>query len=446
MAPPPGGRRDAAHPAAPARRAHAPLALARPFAMQSQTASPEPEARFAHWQRNRHALFAATLCSTLGFSCAWPFLPLVVRDLGIAAHLETWVGYLLGGFFAVSFFLTPVWGALADHFGRKGMVLRAGFGMGLGFAVLPFLGDVRAFLAVFLLVGATNGFVPAALALVAGNTPPAGMGRALASVQMGALLGTTGGPVLGAGLALILPSYRDLFWASALLMLLAGTLTLALVREAAPPAGGPFRPHVLRDLLICLRLPAVPALYGINLVFSMTMFGSTTVVSVYALYLLQGAPAFLGLGIGPWVGLATMALTVTSALAVPFWGRALDRVSPGSVLALALLASVPAALLFPFVQNPLQLTVARAVLGALAVGIQPAALLLMRNAAPAGMDARVLAYATSLNMLGNGAAPFLAGLLGPWLGLRAYFAGIAALLLACGAYWSFGGLRAARAR
>ncbi len=95
---------------------------------------------------------------------------------------------------------------------------------------------------------------------------------------------------------------------------------------------------------------------------------------------------------------------------------------------------------FPFVQSPLQLTGARAALGVLAVGIQPAVLRQVKEFAPAGMDARALALSTSLQMLGNGGGPLLAGLIGPWLGLRAYF-GLNAALLAVGAgLWMWRGL------
>jgi len=95
------------------------------------------------------------------------------------------------------------------------------------------------------------------------------------------------------------------------------------------------------------------------------------------------------------------------------------------------------------VADPLQLTAARFVFGALAVGIQPAVLRLMKAAAPHGMDARVLAFGTSAAMLGNGGAPMLAGAMAPWVGLRSYFVLIAMLLLASLGWWWWRGMRPA---
>jgi DHA1 family multidrug resistance protein-like MFS transporter len=400
--------------------------------------------RFAHWRRNVRALSLGVFASTLGFTIAWPFLPLIVRDLGVTSNLEAWVGFLVGGFFATSFLLTPVWGSLADHYGKRGMILRAGFGMGAGFLLLPFMPGVGWFLPMFLLIGLANGYTPAALALVASNTPPARLGWGLSTVQMAALVGNTLGPALGAGLVQWLPRPVHLFWCSAALLLAGGAIALTRVREAPARPAGPLRLRILADLAICLRVPALPPLFSVNFMVSMTFFGSTTVVSLYTLYLMGGAPSRQGLAVEQWVGLATVALTVSSAAAVPFWGRLLDRFDSGSVLAVSLFLAFAASLWFPFVGGPLELTLARLVLGALAVGTHPATLRLMKEHAPTGMDARVLAFGTSLSMLGNGGAPVLAGLLGPWLGLRAYFGVNAALLLFALGWWWAAVLRPAR--
>ena len=73
--------------------------------------------------------------------------------------------------------------------------------------------------------------------------------------------------------------------------------------------------------------------------------------------------------------------------------------------------------------------------GALLVGIYPAAISLTRAQAPRGMESRVLAYGTSLGALGIGGGPFVAGLVGPVLGLRAHFALNALVVLAVLLFW-----------
>jgi MFS family permease len=70
----------------------------------------------------------------------------------------------------------------------------------------------------------------------------------------------------------------------------------------------------------------------------------------------------------------------------------------------------------------LQLVLARMAFGLTAAGLQTALFHLLRTHAPPGMDARAIAYATAFQFLAMGVAPFLAGLIGPVLGMRAYFA------------------------
>jgi len=51
------------------------------------------------------------------------------------------------------------------------------------------------------------------------------------------------------------------------------------------------------------------------------------------------------------------------------------------------------------------------------------------------MDARALSYVTAIQFLAMGMAPFMAGLVGPMLGLRAYFAISTALMLGALVLW-----------
>jgi MFS family permease len=67
---------------------------------------------------------------------------------------------------------------------------------------------------------------------------------------------------------------------------------------------------------------------------------------------------------------------------------------------------------------------------------------LLKKHAPPGMDARAISYAASFQFIAMGLAPFAAGLVGPVLGLRAYFALNIALTVAGLVLWlRSGGVR-----
>ena len=169
--------------------------------MASPAPDPQPAEEYPHWLLNMWAGFAACAAANIGYSGFYPFLPLIVREMGFTENLEIWVGLLAWMYFATSLLFTPLWGVMADHFGEHSQLLRAGFGMAAGFALLPFAPTLLWLIPPFLLVGACNGFIPACVALQATSTPLRRMGFALSMLQIGSQAGNIIGPLAGAYLA-----------------------------------------------------------------------------------------------------------------------------------------------------------------------------------------------------------------------------------------------------
>ncbi len=412
-----------------------------PPASAPPSAASPGDGAFPFWRTNMRVLFVANLAGSIGFTLYFPFIPLILGELGVGDGVTAWTGYYTAVLYLATMTLMPVWGGLADHFGKRSMMLRSTIGQCIGFTALVFAPNLGALLLGVVWIGASNGFQAGSLALVATNTPTASMGRALSTVQTGSLIGTTVGPVLGGVLAMLLPRYRLLFGVGAVLSVVSTSLVLFRTREAFQRPQTPLRLHILRDLRACLRVPGMGLLYYLLFLFASTFFGSITIVSLFTLELLGGQERYLGIGQELWLSAVTVSLTLSSAAALPVWGRLLDRYEPRrvalSALALCLLAVLP----YPFVRNPLQLVAVRLLLGALAVGLQPALLRLIKEAAPVGFEARALAFGTSLYMLGHGAAPFLAGQMAPSVGLRGYFVFHAAGVASGVVLWALLGVR-----
>ena len=85
------------------------------------------------WQLNLYALLAVLFVAFIGFSFSSPFLPLLVRQLGVTEPkaVALWSGVLigLGPFSAV--ITSPLWGRLADRIGGRVLLLRTVFGFAL---------------------------------------------------------------------------------------------------------------------------------------------------------------------------------------------------------------------------------------------------------------------------------------------------------------------------
>jgi DHA1 family multidrug resistance protein-like MFS transporter len=385
-------------------------------------AAPEDESRqYPHWRSNRRAIPLANLLCGLGFSLAWPFLPLMVRDLGIRENLETWVGHMLLVFYLVAFFVNPVWGSIADHYGRKLMVLRAMLGMGIGMLLVPLAPTPLWFAAALMFIAIFNGFTPAGVALLIANTPPRRIGSTVALAQTGGLVGHALAPAAGAALLAVLDRAHSLYWISGGLMLSGGLLVLLYVSEVKQVVTGPWRLEWLGSLRTLLAVRGIGPLILLGFLFSMMWHGSVTNISVFMLQLLEGRNADAA-SEANWIGAAAMAGALCMLIATPVWGRVLDRAGPARVLMLCGIAAVVTHLPLLVLDTPWQLVLMRAAFGLTAAGMPGAIVYLLRNVSPPGMDARAISYMTAFQFFGMGMAPFLAGLIGPVLTLRAYFA------------------------
>ena len=390
----------------------------------------EESQKYPHWRRNRQVLPFANLVCGLGWSLCWPFIPLMVRDLGVQEHVETWVGYMLLAFYMVSFFVNPLWGSISDHYGRKPMVLRAMLGMGVMMLLVPFAPTPLWFAALMMLIAIFNGFTPAGVALIVANTPPARIGSTVSLAQTGGLVGQVVGPAIGAVLAAMIDRQHALYWVSGGLMLSGGLMVALFVREVKQLAPGRWRPQWLGGLREVLAVPRIGLLMFLAFLFSLMWHGSVTNISVFVLELLKGQPADAGTE-AYWVGVAAMASALSMLVATPLWGFVMDRAGPGRVLVICAAGAAVTHVPLLFLETPLQLVLARVAFGLASAGMQAAIVYLIRLGSPAGMDARALSYATAFQFFGMGVAPFLAGLIGPVLGLRAYF-GLIAILMAAG--------------
>src|ERR671936_1337665 len=183
---------------------------------------PAPRTR-AVWRRNLAALWLAEFTAILGFSFAFPFLPLFIhRELHIpnGPELSFWTG-ISGGATGFALALTgPIWGRLADRFGRKPMLMRAMVGGGVSVGLMGLSQSALQLTALRAVQGASSGTVAAATALVASETPAEHLAWALGILNSAISLGSAAGPPTG-GVAANLFGLRAIFICGGLFLFLA---------------------------------------------------------------------------------------------------------------------------------------------------------------------------------------------------------------------------------
>jgi len=97
------------------------------------------------WQRNVWALTLCVFIAFVGFQFFNPFLPLYIRELGVTdpARIALWSGLIAAVTPAISGLLAPVFGRLADRFGRKLMLIRSLAGFTVIIAIMGLVTSVE---------------------------------------------------------------------------------------------------------------------------------------------------------------------------------------------------------------------------------------------------------------------------------------------------------------
>lgn len=391
--------------------------------------------KLEEWQKVLYASFIAQIFSIMGFSASLPFIPLfIIKDLNVTSSAEA--GLWAGGMTAISFLvmagLAPVWGALADRYGRKSMVLRAMIAGCILTALMSVSGSVQLLALLRILQGGLTGTVPANVALVASITPKERRGFALGLMQTAVFTGASIGPLLGGTLA-DLVDYRFSFVVTSLMLGIAALIVFLFVREA-PVLRGAVQPQV--DKLALTE--RVRAFFGQKLFISMLIvlalvqFANNVINPVLALFIqdlngtTRGASSLAGLELG--------ITGITSACAAIVAGRLSDRYGHQRLL---LICSLGAALLyFPqaLVGNIWELLVLRGLMGLFFGGIIPSANAIIAEIIPEGRKGAAYGFVTSFGSLGAALGPIVGATVSLIAGIRMVFI-VTGLVLLFDTFW-----------
>jgi MFS transporter, DHA1 family, multidrug resistance protein len=208
----------------------------------------------AGWQRNVWALSLSVFIAFVGFQFFSPFLPLYVQELGVIdpAAVALWSGVLAAVTPTVSGLLAPLFGRLADRFGRKMMLIRSLAGFTVIIAAMGLVTSVWQLFAARFLQGLFAGFTPMAMAVASVSAPRDKVAVAIARVQGAQLLSVAVGPAVG-GLVASQLGTRPAFFVTAALCAVSLVALILLFEEQRAGAPGesrsPARSAPFRDFL-----------------------------------------------------------------------------------------------------------------------------------------------------------------------------------------------------
>ncbi len=184
------------------------------------------------WKKNLYAIFIAEFAVLMGFSSVLPFMPLFIKEVGQTTNAEAafWTGIASGGAGLAMFLSAPLWGIVADRWGRKPMLLRAQFGGALTVVLMAFAPNIGTLVVLRIAQGILAGTIAAASALVASQTPQNKLPFSMGLLMVAVFSGTTLGPFLG-GLMADSLGYHMTFLITSAIIFLGGFIILFVVNE-----------------------------------------------------------------------------------------------------------------------------------------------------------------------------------------------------------------------
>lgn len=347
----------------------------------------------------------AVFIAIVGFSTSNPILPLYLRELGVrdAASLNAWTGAINGLSAFIMAMAAPVWGALADSYGRKLMLLRA---MGGGAVIMGLLAVTSAPWQVLVLKGlqgAITGTVAAATVLTATIVPAQQIGYCMGLLQMAIFAGNSAGPLIG-GVITDLAGARVNFLVTSGLLGSAALMVFFLVAETRVPK--PKQKSVLRNAIPDLSvLRENRALVQIFMAIFLVQMGNAITGPIIPLVVLalQSTDSFAGSISGVLLGVTSVA----AALGAVLTGKVAQRLGFGKTLFICAAGACLFYMPQGFAGNVWQLLALRFASGFFIGGTMPSANALIAVQARKDKQGSIYGLSSSVTNIGNSLGPVL---------------------------------------
>lgn len=386
-----------------------------------------------YWCRNLAVCMFGSFATIVAMTLLLPFLPLYVEQLGVHDHaaIVQWSGEAYGASFLSAGLMAPLWGRLADLYGRKLMLIRASLGMAVAMALIGLAQNVWQLVGLRLLAGLLGGYASGSTVLIATQTPKARTGWALGTLSSAVMAGSLVGPLVG-GMLPPLVGIRWTFFGCGAVIFVAFLATLFLIREErrppVPRSADGRRAGGWAD--VPDKRPLVAMLFT-GMLLMLANMSIEPIITVYVAQLVADPSRVTVVA-----GVVMSAAALGSILSAARLGRLADRIGHWNVIIGCL--AVAAVLLLPqaFVTAGWQLIGLRFLMGLALGGLLPCIASVIRHSVPEHTAGGMLGYSISAQYTGQVLGPLLGGCVGGHFGMQNVFFATC-VLMAAGAAWNW---------
>ena len=378
------------------------------------------------WKDNLRIAWLGSFLTGACISLVVPFMPIFVEQLGVEPSQVTFYSGLAISVSAISAAcVSPLWGILADRYGRKPMMIRAGFAMTITMGGLAFVPNVYWLLALRLLNGVFTGFVPNATALIASQVPKDKSGYALGTLSSGVVAGTLTGPFVGGMIAEVF-GIRNVFLMVGGFLFLAAILTIFFIKEDFQPM---LKEKELptKELFTSVKYPYL--LFNLFATSFVIQVAAQSVGPILALYIRDLGQKENLLFVS---GLIVSSMGLSSMMSSGVMGRLGDKVGNHRLLIVAQAYSALIYLLCANASTPLELGIYRFLFGLGTGALVPGINALLSRMTPKAGISRVFAFNQVFFYLGGVIGPLAGSVVAEQFGYHSvFYATAACVALSC---------------
>ncbi|HEL2002854.1 TPA: multidrug efflux MFS transporter [Streptococcus suis] len=355
----------------------------------------------SYWQRNMKVAWLGNFLTGTSFTLVMPFISVFVEELGVGpGQVEYYAGLAVSVNALAAALMAPIWGSLADRYGRKPMMVRAAFAMIFTMGGMAFVPNVFWLLALRVLNGVFTGYIPNATALIASQVPKDKTGYALGTLSTGAVAGNLIGPTLGGILAEMFGVHM-VFLLVGLLYAIVVLLTVFYIREDFVPVK---KGEEMSVKEVFAQVKDRQMLVGLFVTSMIIIAAAQAVVPILTLYVRHlGQTDNLLFVAGFIISLPGMASLVTSG----YLGKIGDRIGNHRLLLIALTYSLLINVFCVFAENPFQLGLLRFMYGFGTGALLPSVNSLLTKLTPKEGISRIFSYNQLFNNLGSVVGPMM---------------------------------------
>ncbi|HEL1655680.1 multidrug efflux MFS transporter [Streptococcus suis] len=355
----------------------------------------------SYWKQNLKVAWLGNFLTGTSFTLVMPFISVFVEELGVGpGQVEYYAGLAVSANAFAAAVMAPIWGSLADRYGRKPMMVRAAFAMVFTMGGMAFVPNVFWLLALRVLNGVFTGYIPNATALIASQVPKDKTGYALGTLSTGAVAGNLIGPTLGGILAEMFGVHM-VFLLVGLLYAIVVLLTVFYIREDFVPVK---KGEEMSVKEVFEQVKDRQMLVGLFVTSMIIIAAAQAVVPILTLYVRHlGQTDNLLFVAGFIISLPGMASLVTSG----YLGKIGDRIGNHRLLLIALTYSLLINVFCVFAENPFQLGLLRFMYGFGTGALLPSVNSLLTKLTPKEGISRIFSYNQLFNNLGSVVGPMM---------------------------------------